>query len=829
MSDLFKIANDYIGPSVIESLFSHPNARWEGDNYVTLSPIKPGAKKVKSFYISEKGLFMDHSTDDKGDLIDLVSQSHGVDKIEACKIIIKAGGGVIPDNDYTPTHKEKTNDTKHKYPIPETDEIKESFKEEVSKEYFKSRYGKIIKVYQYRNFKGQTIFYTARFVKEKEDGTKSKVVVPFYLTVDGKWKNKRPDLKKYPVYGGEKLKDNDRPVLIVEGEKCADCNVEGYNVISFLGGSKAVDKTDWKPLEGKDVVIFPDIDLKRDGEHGHIKRSEDQPGMSAALKIKSYVPQAKIVNIKKIKDRLKVKDGWDIADGIEDKIDIPNLIESAGYVYEKNVKLDPYNLYKEFLNDRYGYGNLDQIDGIFFKYHEKRHYWERIIADNIKPDIKSWLEKTGLVDVIIESEKNLKTMINDIHSYVQSHALDYINDNPFKTSGISPWLHHKDGAINFTQKGFVFHSREDKDEHFFKSMYPVTALNFGIDQEFYENFDPEKDCPAFNYYLTELIPDKLKNTDFAELEKKKTVELFSQILAYSLSPIKKNEYFFGFIGKEGTGKSFFIKILKSLVGEEFTIEQSISDIEKNRFATANFMNSKIFIEPDMDANTMLPDGWIKKHAGEQSITVENKFENAIKGVKISIAMFIVSNNDLKVPNMQGINRRLTILKYDNVLKNVDFHLFDKIVGKVPHGKESGDLAGKTFDERPGLFALALKGWESFVKNDHRFTMPEWVKQEKDTWKRETNTAILFMEDKILEEMEFRVRVVLGKDLYQEYASWCKEESITHPYGKQRFFNEIRLLNNVKETKNSNKISFRILQNSPENLKEINDIKDDIEF
>lgn len=67
-----------------------------------------------------------------------------------------------------------------------------------------------------------------------------------------------------PLYGAELLTDG-CPVLVVEGER--KCNLtrdlwagKGLVVVSWCGGSKAVRKTDWTPLAGHPVTIWPDND-----------------------------------------------------------------------------------------------------------------------------------------------------------------------------------------------------------------------------------------------------------------------------------------------------------------------------------------------------------------------------------------------------------------------------------------------------------------------------------------------------------------------------------------------------------------------------------------
>jgi len=53
-----------------------------------------------------------------------------------------------------------------------------------------------------------------------------------------------------------------RQVVLVEGEKCAQALIEqGVVATTAMNGARApIDKTDWSPLRGKDVVIWPDRD-----------------------------------------------------------------------------------------------------------------------------------------------------------------------------------------------------------------------------------------------------------------------------------------------------------------------------------------------------------------------------------------------------------------------------------------------------------------------------------------------------------------------------------------------------------------------------------------
>lgn len=113
------------------------------------------------------------------------------------------------------------------------------------------------------------------------------------------------------------------PLLIVEGEKCADAADamlhDELEVNSWSGGGKAVKKTDWSPIAGRDVILWADADGKRYKE-GHEREGElmpetEQPGMKAMEEIAKLLRgQDNRVTFVNIPQPGEVEDGWDIFD-----------------------------------------------------------------------------------------------------------------------------------------------------------------------------------------------------------------------------------------------------------------------------------------------------------------------------------------------------------------------------------------------------------------------------------------------------------------------------------------------------------------------------------
>lgn len=108
-----------------------------------------------------------------------------------------------------------------------------------------------------------------------------------------------------PLYNLPGIKDAQH-VVLVEGEKAADALIlKGINATTAMFGANApIDKTDWSPLDGKNVLIWPDNDEAGHQYAGAVSRYLG--GMIGKLSLSILaIPD----------DKPK---GWDAADAVAD-------------------------------------------------------------------------------------------------------------------------------------------------------------------------------------------------------------------------------------------------------------------------------------------------------------------------------------------------------------------------------------------------------------------------------------------------------------------------------------------------------------------------------
>lgn len=177
--------------------------------------------------------------------------------------------------------------------------------------------GRPVATWCYRTATGGVTGYVHRFVTS--DGGKE--ILPCvwsqHPTKGKAWKWRQWDQPR-PLYHLD-LQADDRPVVVVEGEKCVDAaaSVLGAThwVTTWSGGGNAVHKADFGPLAGRRVILWPDCDAKLDKASKALLPEEKQPGVKAMEKAAQILLMGdcdvSIVAIPRPGDR---PDGWDIAD-----------------------------------------------------------------------------------------------------------------------------------------------------------------------------------------------------------------------------------------------------------------------------------------------------------------------------------------------------------------------------------------------------------------------------------------------------------------------------------------------------------------------------------
>ncbi|AEJ02189.1 virulence-associated E family protein [Nitrosomonas sp. Is79A3] len=338
-----------------------PGGEWSGDEYKPRNPTRDD-KHPGSFVINAKtGKWIDNATGDAGgDLVSLYAYVHFIDQVEAAKIVADLVGVHLSKGERKPEPGVVNNPppqvSDHRKspwvpimpapddaPVPPVAHFTRG-KPDVVYTYYQDCADERVNGYVYRftTSDGGKETLPVCFCRNRDDGKQ-----------EWRWIGFPEPRPLYPVQAF--YPDDDTPILLVEGEKCADAAIRylslEFDVVTWPGGTKAVRKVDWSPLVGRKIYAWADCDAQRrkltkeereagvDPNSVPLLPESDQPGMRAMREIHKILLELnpdvyfQFVDIPKPGDK---PGGWDIADAITEGMDAEALVK-----FIKNVRKAP--------------------------------------------------------------------------------------------------------------------------------------------------------------------------------------------------------------------------------------------------------------------------------------------------------------------------------------------------------------------------------------------------------------------------------------------------------------------------------------------------------
>jgi len=184
--------------------------------------------------------------------------------------------------------------------------------------------------FTYTSYHGAVAFYAIRKeAHETKDG--KKLFYVYSKDEKGEWHRKAWPENRC-LYNEFDLKQKpDAPVVIHEGEKAArygKLNYPHYVHVTWQGGSKAVDKTNFKHLKDREVILFPD---------------NDEPGQLAMVQVAKILLDEDLTNNIKMVDVKDFPASFDVADApMHQELAIPVYLNKAAEFdpdkYDKELK-----------------------------------------------------------------------------------------------------------------------------------------------------------------------------------------------------------------------------------------------------------------------------------------------------------------------------------------------------------------------------------------------------------------------------------------------------------------------------------------------------------
>ena len=668
------------------------------------------------------GLWTDRATGEGGDIFDLIARYHSLNvQTQFAQVLERARewlGRVLA----APTRAIVSKKSK----VPAMDEL-----------------GAHTAKWDYQDARGELIAVVYRY--DPEPGRKE-----FRPWDVRRRKTTPPDPR--PLYNQPGMVNADH-VVLVEGEKCAQALIKmGVCATTAMHGANApVDKTDWAPLAGKYVLIWPD---------------RDKPGWTYAEQAAKKVLLAGAKSCAILQPPNEKPEGWDVADAIFEGFDVNGFLavgERSPVLIEMERDV-PIILGDEF--------NYTQEDGLALAF--SRQFGEdwRFCAPWGK-----WLRWNGVQWAIDDSlyvfhlcrlicrevshRAEAAKFKGRLGSYAAMAALEkVVRTAPRHSAKVQEW--DANGWLLNTPGGVVdlktgFRGRHDRSHR----MTKVTQAT------------PQGECPVWHNFLHNVTGGDVKLQNYLQ-----------RVVGYCLTGDISTHALFFLYGTGANGKSVFVNVISTVLGDYAanapmdTFMESRSD--RHPTDLAGLRGARFVSATETEQGRRWNESKIKAITGGDDITARLMHQDFFT-YKPQFKLLIAGNHKPAIRNLdEAMRRRMHLIPFTIT---------------VPPEKRDPLLTEKLLAERDGIMAWAVQGCLLWQKQG--LTQPQTVVSATEEYFEGEDAMGRWMDE----------RCVLGANdkaltatLFNDWKQWSE---LNGEYtGTQRRFSDALLARRLEKWRNT---------------------------
>lgn len=275
--------------------------------------------------------------------------------------------------------------------------------------------------------------------------------------------------------------------------------------------------------------------------------------------------------------------------------------------------------------------------------------------------------------------------------------------------------------------------------------------------------------PSVYCELTDKTLDKMSCND------KNIRLLMEEVIGYCFYRRNEMGKFFMLTGEKNNGKSTFLDMIKTLLGDENTSALDLKELSE-RFKTTELFRKLANVGDDIGDEFITNTGVLKKLATGDRLNVERKGQNPFDFN--SYAKLLFSANSIprmgKGKDSAAILRRMIIIPFDAKFSKADpdFHPFIKYELRKQESMEY-------------LVQVGLKGLKRILINQ-QFTESERVQAELEEYEETNNPIISFFKEIDKSEIENEPT----KDVYKRYQEFCIVASL-QPLSAGEFSKQVK--------------------------------------
>ncbi len=433
---------------------------------------------------------------------------------------------------------------------------------------------------------------------------------------------------------------------------------------------------------------------------------------------------------------------------IREYLELPDDIKTR----QKHIIVAAVKHIKEFAGERNW--NLAKVYDYIYVYNSE--FWHQLDKEDMKSFLGKACVRMGFPDFEVRfyefKDKLLRQFLSDAYLPTPLPQLNKVLINLLN------------GTMEFNTAGWILRKFDPAD-------FLTYQLPF--------NFDEAGNCPLFDKYLLEVLPDESSRLVLQE---------FSGYIFTDLNM----EKMLMLTGSGSNGKSVFFNILSALVGRQNMLNYSLGlfNHEYNRAKLTN-----VLINYSSEKGTEINVDTFKALVSGEPIQAREPYGKPF--TLYNKVRFIINANELpkETEHTEAFFRRYLIIPFDVT---------------ITEDQKDIDLAQKIIaTELSGVFNWLLKGLERIIAQK-RFTHSEKSTKALDDFRRQSDSVALFVEELVYEPSDLIKAAVA--ELYVKYKSFCIDDGY-RPVGKNKFSARLEKKGFIKCRMSNGSVAFHMESNT----------------
>ena len=542
-------------------------------------------------------------------------------------------------------------------------------------------------------------------------------------------------------------------VVLVEGEKCAQALIDaGIIATTAMHGENApVEKTDWSPLAGKAVLIWPD---------------RDKPGWEYATLAAQAILSAGAKTCHILYPPEEAAEGWDAADAVAEGFDVAAFLTHGPRLQMHDVADDAEPVVS---SDESVWGTEDALALAFTRrYHRDWRYvaaWGRwLVWDGHRWRTEDTLAATDLIRSVCrhaavhaENPKIAAKLATSgtVGGVERLARADRRHAATTAEWDADPWLLNTPGGVVDLKTGRQrAHDRADR-------MTKITTAS------------PSGDCPIWRQFL-----DEVTGGD-AELQ-----AYLQRMVGYCLTGVTSAHALFFLYGTGANGKSVFANVVSTILGDYAATASMDTFVETrgDRHPTdlAGLRGARFVTAIETEQGRRLNESKVKAITGGDKISARFMRQDFFEYTP-QFKPVIVGNHKPAIRNIdEAMKRRMHLIPFTVT---------------IPPERRDGSLTEKLLAERDGILAWAVAGCLAWQREGLK--PPASVVSATEEYFESEDALGRWLDERCVRDANAKS---LTAELFGDWKQWA--DSAGEFIGSQRRFSDLLITRGVEKWRNT---------------------------